>query len=117
MMNHEPRRRDHFRIEYPPGERPSISLAGRTFPIHNISETGVLFSFKIDVEDLDLDKQVEAIVHLRNNNVFQVRGEILRVFNNRVAIRLSDRIPFQVIMAEQRYLISKFGTIKVPDAV
>ncbi|MGE0173431.1 MAG: PilZ domain-containing protein [Oligoflexales bacterium] len=113
----ERRNRDHFRIEYPPGERPKISLAGKTFPIHNLSESGVLFSFNIPIEDFELDMRVEATIHLRNNSTFQVQGEIMRVMNNKVAVRLDNPIPFQIIMAEQRYLIAKFGTIKVPDAV
>jgi hypothetical protein len=109
--------RSHFRVEYPSHERPKLIADSQSFAVVNVSEEGLLFEFTGPAEDLEVESQFEGTIHFRDEAKVQVSGTVLRVEGNTVAVHLIKGVPLSRIMAEQRYLINKFGTIKVPQVV
>lgn len=107
--------RNHFRVEYPEKVRPQFEAKKKSFPIINISESGILFEFKKDEGRATIGGKVKGQITFRDNETVQIEGVILRHKDDRIALKLSLGIPFQRIMSEQRWLISEFGTLKQPE--
>lgn len=112
----ESQTRNHFRIEYPSRDRPKIKVGDESFTVLNVSEGGMLFEFKGPAEELEIENDLRGTIAFRNEEKIQVEGTVVRVEDNRVAVQLSKGIPLGRIMAEQLYLLKKFGTIKVPGS-
>lgn len=99
--------RNHFRIRYPKIASPSLKVGKDSFKIHNLSEKGVT----VDWVGITLplkSQEIKGQIHFRDGIVIEVKGYVLRIKRNKVAIRLSDGIPFSIVMAEQRFLIHTF---------
>lgn len=80
-------------------------------PVLNLSERGILFGGVRDLS-FNLGEMLKGIVVFNDKEEVVIEGEILRTDKDTCALRLSTGVPFSRIMAEQRYLINRFGTLR-----
>jgi hypothetical protein len=108
--------RSYFRLEYPKEARPLIAIGDGKFSVINLSEKGVKFSFdaKRSTFVLDTGNAVDATIIFQDRGRTQVTGKILRIDSDAVVLELSEGVPLQRIMTEQRLLLNKFGNLKRP---
>lgn len=95
--------RKHYRIQYPVAARPRISIGGRTFEVIDLSEGGVRFKTD-DAPSLNRGDEVAGTIHVRRNEIFEVKGSVVRVGGREVALKLDVGVPLRVIIDEQRFL-------------
>lgn len=107
--------RTHFRIEYPVDVRPVFQIKSLKFPVINISESGVLFSIKNTKGRVTIGRTMKGVITFQDSAQVPIEGEIIRHANEAVAIKFTQGISLQRIMTEQRWLLTKFGTLKQPD--
>ncbi|WP_141734675.1 PilZ domain-containing protein [Oligoflexus tunisiensis] len=108
--------RNYFRLEYPKEARPHIAIGDGKFPVINLSEKGVKFSFdaKRSTFVLDTDADFDATIIFQDKGCAQVTGKVLRIDADAVVLQFSEGVPLQRIMTEQRLLLNKFGNLKRP---
>lgn len=108
--------RQHFRIEYPKTDRPTLLLNNEAHSIINLSERGMLFSFKeVRLNEGDL---INGTVIFNDKETVAISGKVVRKDDkNNIALHLANSISFQRIITEQRLLIKKYGTLKQPEEV
>lgn len=107
-------KRNHFRVEYPSEVRPLVHMRGRIMPVINLSEAGILFTVNDDF-DPAVGKTLKAEVIFEDQEKFAIIGKVLRCSESHIAMHLSQGIPLQRIMSEQRSLLTRYGTLKEPD--
>ena len=106
--------RSHFRVEYPAEVRPVMKLRDQEMPIVNLSEEGILFT--VDKKFFpQIGKTIRAEIVFEDAVMFVIVGKILRSTKKGIAMSLTQGIPLQRIMSEQRNLLSRYGTLKEPD--
>ncbi len=108
--------RNYFRLEYPKEARPQIAIGDGKFPVINLSEKGVKFSFdpRRSTFILDTEHALDATIIFQDHGHTRVTGRILRIDSNAVVLELTEGVPLQRIMTEQRILLNKFGNLKRP---
>lgn len=107
--------RTHFRIEYPKEVRPKIEIDGKVFDVINLSEGGVKFSQIKDAPKMVEDSPIEGKIVFFDSEEKKVIGTIIRSDKSSVVLQLSQGVPYQKIMNEQRFVLKKFGGLKRPD--
>ena len=105
--------RNYFRVEYPAEVRPEILINDRSYPVINLCEGGVKFAAK--KKDLEEKKDHEAVIVFYNSDKTEVIGKVIRSERNAVVLPLSEGVPLQQIMPEQRFLLNKYGTLRRPN--
>ena len=108
--------RNYFRLEYPKDARPQIAIGKGKFPVINLSEKGVKFSFDARRTSFDLETEADfdATIIFQDSGHAKVIGKVLRIDSDAVVLELSEGVPLQRIMTEQRILLNKFGNLKRP---
>ena len=97
--------RKHFRLTYPPQERPVFTMkSGHKFKIQDCSEGGLC----IITQDNFPWKQVSGDLCFNRRHKIKVRGRLIRREGNLVIIKLMNHIDYSVIMAEQRFLLQNY---------
>jgi hypothetical protein len=116
MHQDDKKSRTYFRVEYPPGVQPIIQFNKGRYPVINLCEGGVKFSFDTRSADLpSLEKKTfNATIIFHNHDQTQVIGRIIRAEKDSLVLQLSEGVSFQKIMAEQRFLLNKYGTLRRP---
>lgn len=101
--------REHYRIFYRAPDQPVFQCSQGKFPVSDISEGGLRFSFKKGALFMEKDDLEGTIVFPNKRGSVFVRGQVLRVFDREIAVQLDmkGRIPLAKIMEEQRALIQK----------
>lgn len=99
--------REHFRLEYPPMERPLVLIDGKAYEILNLSEGGIKFACGSDYKPAN--SKFRAMVKFRDGKTCNIAGVILRLEHEHgtCVVRLSHGIPLPKMMEEQRLLIQK----------
>jgi hypothetical protein len=96
-------RRQHYRVAYPPGLRPELRIAGRTFPVLDLSESGIRFENR-EVVRLPGDL-LQGTITFHDGGTEKVLGRVFREQDNYTVILLIvKRIPYSRILAEQKLL-------------
>ncbi len=103
--------RTHYRIQYPFTDRPQLLIGTKALAIINLSEGGLMVSTEAWFTP-QMGQTVEAVAKLHEGRTCRIKGVVLRVEMNRVALRLSQRVPLPLIMEEQRYLLKKYNTLE-----
>ncbi len=108
--------RSYFRLEYPHEDRPVLCINRDRYPIINLCERGVKFGIfsKETQAAFALDDEVAASIVFHDASSTKIEGKILRVDSDALVILLSEGIPLQRIMVEQRFLLGKYGNLKRP---
>ncbi len=107
------RERAFYRVEYPTQERPELTLdgvPGKSMSVFDVSETGIRFAPRDDVE-LAVGDHVSASLRFRGRSTVEVEGEVVWVQRKSAGLRLSKAIPFGTILDEQRYLRSRYRNL------
>ena len=108
--------RNYFRLEYPTEVRPQIYIEDAVYPVINLCEGGVKFSRLRGSNDLlELgDNNLKARIIFHDAAESTVVGQIIRSDRDSIVLKLSEGVSFQKIMAEQRFLLNKYGTLRRP---
>ena len=103
--------RDHFRINYPNGARPTITIAGQELTIVDLSEAGVKYALGLTPRP-DKGKTVIGVVRFRDGTKIRVEGTVVRssAEDRTCILHLSKGIPLSKMMEEQRYIIRNFSS-------
>ncbi|NRA63841.1 MAG: PilZ domain-containing protein [Pseudobacteriovorax sp.] len=112
--------RSFFRLEYPESVRPKIFVDDGMYTVINLSEEGVKFVRPgRNPEHLaePSPKVLTGKILFQNDEVWDVKGHVLRVEDQTVVLKLSQGLSFGKIMAEQRFLLKRFGNLRQPTEV
>lgn len=105
-----PESRQHYRVRYPPAERPNIEIGGKLYPVLDLSESGLRFVGGAD-HGFAMELVVEGALVLPAPCVKRkLKGKVVRLDQeNNVAIRFEPlfHMPFAMMIAEQRRLIAQ----------
>lgn len=115
-MSEQEKSRNYFRLEYPKEARPVIKLGKYDYSVINLCERGVKLVFHPAKarDHLAIADTVTATITFHDANSTQVVGRVLRFDKDALVLELSEGIPLQRIMVEQRYLLGKYGNLKLP---
>ena len=106
-MAKDVQRREHFRIEFPSSERPSIIVNGRSHSVIDLSEQGI----KVHWTNHDLPligNPLYGVVVFTDGSKVDIQGKVIRASGAIVIVNLTQGIPYPKMLAEQRRLIQKY---------
>lgn len=101
------RQRAFYRVQYPTQERPTFLFDRVEVPVFDVSEYGIRFSTHPDV-DLTLGQELEGLLRFRERATQKIHGEVVWIRNRTAGLKLSEPVPFSIILDEQRYLRSRY---------
>ena len=103
----EENNREHFRIVYPPPQRPSITLNGRSYHVVEVSEGGCSLLAPREEALFKVGQSFRAMITFGKRGNESVTGVFVRVDGSKFSVRFDEGvgIPLPRIMEEQRYLI------------
>jgi hypothetical protein len=94
----EPENREHFRITYPADERPRLVFGHRICEVLDCSERGLRFRCAFPPHP---GSEVSGRLRSPHAPDVAVRGRIVRVRGDEVALRLSEPgVPFAAVLRE-----------------
>ena len=101
-------RREFYRVEYPDGYRPKMVLRHKAGEVKkcdvvDISEKGISIAGE-EVSELKPKSKIEAQITFMDGESVDVKGKVLRVNEDQVAIYLAKGIPLPRIIKEQMLL-------------
>jgi hypothetical protein len=96
-------RRNFFRIAYPEHERPRLVLGSTICEVVDCSEGGLLFR-PSPLEDYRVGQEIHGRLRLSGGRETPIAGEIIRVSDEAVSVKLEVGIPFGLILKEQLHL-------------
>ncbi len=99
--------RKYYRLSYPPQDRPTLMIGGVKYEVFDLSEEGVKFFVPGD-DPIKKFPSVEGYLDFGGRNRTKIEGDVLRVTDSEMIIKLVDHLPLPLIMAEQRYLINTY---------
>jgi len=106
-------RREVFRIVYPPNETPRVLNAD--FHILDLSQKAIKFFCKDNVAgQIQINRPINLTIQFRDGDTTNISGRISRLYRSRESKQtyfvcvLNQRIDFDRINAEQRYLLKHF---------
>lgn len=96
-------RREYYRIPFPETDRPRVVVGTSISEVIECSERGL--SYQPSAEVGDVGDQVEGRIRFPRGVDLPIRGEVVRVGEDRVSLSLKGPgIPFAVIFQEQLHL-------------
>ena len=102
-------KRNSYRVVYPAIERPSFIVENAKAPVLDCSENGLRVEVPEGHRCPRLGDHVSGRIRLRDGREIAVEGDVVRVRDREVGMRLSrPGIPLSVIFAEQRYLMTRY---------
>jgi hypothetical protein len=93
-------KRNYYRVNYPPASRPAILIAGKSYEVLNISESGLKYAHPGNDRPAAGAPLLGEIVF--SDEKLEVEGAVFRVAGDEVVVRLERGISFKRIVAEQR---------------
>jgi hypothetical protein len=103
MSQPHPHEREHYRVAYPTAARPWFIVDGVARDVVDLCEMGLRYR-AADGERRDLGDEVRGTVRVRRGEAVEVVGEVVRLVEREIALRLSRGIPLRVVLEEQRFL-------------
>ncbi len=103
-------KRKYYRLHYV--ERalmPKAKILGSELLISEVSERGIRLIVN-NVEGYYVGRKITANLKLYTSNI-TVDGEIIRLVNNEVILKLNDGVSFKQMLEEQRHLRNEHPTI------
>jgi hypothetical protein len=101
-------RRSSYRVIYPERLRPRAVIRGTTVPVLDCSETGLRYEWSTG-ELPAMGEAVDGVLRLEDGTTVPFAGTVVRIIERQVALALaSKRIPFAVILSEQRQLRARY---------
>lgn len=109
----ESQKRAHFRLEFPPSERPLLKIGTFELVVLDVSEGGCSVEAGNSAMTFFGHAGIRIVgsCHFTNGEKIEVEGEVLRVISpGRLAIRFSKGPSFARMMAEHRRIRTKYRT-------
>ena len=115
--NPEPRsdasnRRNHYRVEYPVKDRPTLSARQWHGEVMDCSETGVRVHLPAAMPgeaNLVDGERLTASIRFAQGDTIEVEGTVVRHAGTTLVLRLDvAQIPFSRIIREQRWLRARY---------
>ncbi len=100
-------KRKHYRVRYPIVYRPNLAILNNVYETLDLSEHGIRF-FGNDVSRFHSDMKIEGMITFGDGISISMKGKIIRIDRNNAVMFLTDSIPFERILAEQRYIKVKY---------
>ena len=102
-------KRNHFRLQYPPPERPWIEIAGSKFEVFDLSEGGVRFDCGPTFRPAP-KSPIQAKITFKDGTICLVRGSVLRfdAEKRHIIILLAVGVPYPKMMEEHRRILQKY---------
>jgi hypothetical protein len=91
-------RRAFYRVIYPPGKRPTLVYAGRSYEIVDLCEQGIKI---INKYGRIRDDMLRATIKFRDGETIEVVGKVHRVVRDQIVLLLLIGIPYKIIHREQ----------------
>jgi hypothetical protein len=101
-------KREHFRIKYREGDRPTLVMGGVKFEVLDLSEQGLRFDggqrYKPAAKAV-----IRGTITLKSGKSCAVSGTLLRydAIKHACIVQLEKGIPLTLIMEEQRAMLKK----------
>lgn len=96
-------RRGFFRIAYPEDDRPRLVLGTTICEVLDCSERGLLFR-PSPSQEYAVGQEIDGRLRLTGGPETRVTGEIVRVTEEAISVKLEVGIPFGLILKEQLHL-------------
>ena len=96
-------RRRHFRLEYPPDQKPVLRVRKYKFKVINISQGGLSF---INDQDARFGKWLNGEIIFPSGDVVERDARVIWNHRNVCGIEFLIRIPFKVMLEQQKILIN-----------
>ncbi len=115
-------KRQHFRLKYQINDRPKIkvqrtdpgAVQGKkvfTYDVIDISERGIRFRYTGGI----VENPLQGEICFHSSEPWEFSGDIIRIQNNQICLKLQEPIPLRILVKEQRYLFDKYGAIIEAD--
>ncbi len=95
--------RAYYRLVYPTALRPTFRTGGRVYPVVDLSEEGARLLFS-EGSCPDHEADLAGTIGLPGGESISVKGRVVRVDAPFASLRLSQGVPFGVMMDQQRFL-------------
>jgi hypothetical protein len=103
-------RRDHFRIIYPQRVRPRLSAGHQTYEVVDLSEGGLRLAPAAGAPVPSVgDELTGALRFRRDGETVLIRGTVVRVEPNHIALQLAVGLGYKLVVAEQRFVVEASG--------
>lgn len=100
-------RREYFRVEFPLGFRPKLSIMGDSFDVLDISECGIRFLIGDDVNFI-IGTHINGSIRFSDGEELVCKGVVLRKEFGSVAVHHDVPVPLARIRLEHLNLIRNF---------
>lgn len=100
-------RRDFYRIEYPAGVQPILSVNGSTCHVSELSEGGGRVPVG-EAQSAWFKSGAEVSIEFQSGRVVITEATLIRVDGDQIVLRFSVSIPLPIVIEEQRLLVSQF---------
>ena len=99
--------REYHRIRFPISERPTFACEGKSFAVIDVSVRGLRYAAP-GVALPQIHDTVTGTLRFRRGAQAKIEGVVVRVQNDQIALHLTKEISFALLIAEQRYLHSRY---------
>ncbi|MGD8276698.1 MAG: PilZ domain-containing protein [Gemmatimonadota bacterium] len=104
--------RAFYRIHYPITERPRFWSGTCVYEVLDCCEGGLRYRLSGSEARPAVGATVNGLLRFHRGTELDIEGEVVRVQNGSVALNLTtNRIPFSVILAEQKELLRRYPMI------
>ena len=103
-----PEKREHYRLHFPPTERPLLVIGERHYEVVDCSVRGLRCLINEWQSPIPADQPVIGLVQFRGRHAAPIRGLVIRIRHHEIALHLPEgEIPFRILRSEERYLIAQ----------
>jgi hypothetical protein len=95
-------RRRHFRLEYPPGQRPVFNVRKYRFDVVDISQSGLRF---VNDQEARFGKWLNGVIVFPDGESIEKEARVVWNYKNVYGIEFLTRIPFKIMLEQQKKLI------------
>lgn len=103
--------RRHFRIKYPPEDRPKLEIAGQLLPVVDLSESGLKLIGNPNFRP-GMRQEIKGRLIFFDNTAEQVQGQVVRLVGDFVMVTLKKPIPVARLRIEADRLIARYGEVQ-----
>ena len=108
-MSYDHRR--HFRIKYPPEDRPTLEVDSLSFPVVDLSESGLKFVTSLKFKPA-LRQEIKGILNFIDYSQQAIDGKVVRLIGDFVMLNFRQPIPLNRLRLEADRLIARYGGVQ-----
>lgn len=101
-------KREYYRLDFPPKERPALLVGSLSMPVIEVSERGLRYE-PAPGHAPAIGERLEGIVRLRRAGEVEISGTVSRTQGSTLVLILDGAgLPYAAILEEQRYLMRQY---------